>query len=495
LVEAGALVVLAVLSLLLRDLGRGAALTSILIVMSFSFGPVARALGDSSLDLKRSITAAIWVVLILGLAVLVVRLKPPVIAGLAQVLTLMAGALVVMNVVSLISYEATFEEVEAPPVPPELAHVIDEVGPDQRRPDIYYLIFDRYGARGPLRDLFGFDNSPFLDALEDKGFFVSDETRANYGKTNLSLASSLNMQYLDFLTRQYGRNTGRGAPLKDLLQRSKVAKVLRGLDYRYIHMQSGFTVTSSSPIADRNLAFDSTTPEFSTGLYNMTVFKQLLGDAVPNPVQGKLKRHYDRVRWQFDTLEEMPQLPGPKFVFAHFLMPHPPFVFDRDGNFVEEQPPPDAEDEEYLVQVRYTNKRLLALVDKLLSGPVNERPIIILQSDEGPHPTRYRVGQETFDWTNATDEELVEKFSLLNAYHLPGGSEGLYEGITPVNTFRLIFDRFFGADLPLLPDRNFQYRSKSKLYDFFEITDRIRSPRYEGPPGSAELAHSLSRPA
>jgi hypothetical protein len=42
-----------------------------------------------------------------------------------------------------------------------------------------------------------------------------------------------------------------------------------------------------------------------------------------------------------------------------------------------------------------------------------------------------------------------------------------------VNTFRLIFGAYFGADLPLLPDRSFTSAGKYRPYDLTEITDRL----------------------
>ena len=53
---------------------------------------------------------------------------------------------------------------------------------------------------------------------------------------------------------------------------------------------------------------------------------------------------------------------------------------------------------------------------------------------------------------------IREKLNLpiLNAYHLPGdGIEALYPNISPVNTFRVIFNEYFGFNLPLLEDQSY----------------------------------------
>jgi hypothetical protein len=183
--------------------------------------------------------------------------------------------------------------------------------------------------------------------------------------------------------------------------------------------------------------------------------------------------------YEFRVLDLLADDPGPKFVFAHFLAPHPPYVFHPDGSFVEQEPLA-TEDERagYIRQMQYVNRRILELVDRLLDAPADQQPIVILQADEGPFPARYDANEWRFDWHTATDEELVEKAGILNAYHLPGvdpETAGLYPTITPVNSFRVVFNTYFGTDLPLLPDRIFAHTSQQEFYDFFEVTDRVAS--------------------
>jgi hypothetical protein len=90
------------------------------------------------------------------------------------------------------------------------------------------------------------------------------------------------------------------------------------------------------------------------------------------------------------------------------------------------------------------------MVNSILSqsGP---RPIIIIQADHG------------FGYSGAGVQ-------ILNAYYLPdGGEQQLYPTITPVNTFRVIFDRYFGAHLGLLPDKS--YELGDNLYQLLPDVD------------------------
>ena len=103
-------------------------------------------------------------------------------------------------------------------------------------------------------------------------------------------------------------------------------------------------------------------------------------------------------------------------------------------------------------------------------------PIIILQGDEGPYPDRYRSAARSFRWEQATDAEVRQKFGILNAYYLPGvDSSSLYPSITPVNSFRLVLDLYFGTSLGLLPDRSYACVSYSHPYELLDITDKLKT--------------------
>jgi hypothetical protein len=126
-------------------------------------------------------------------------------------------------------------------------------------------------------------------------------------------------------------------------------------------------------------------------------------------------------------------------------------------------------------QLTYANSRLLALVDHIVESDPDA--VILLQADEGPFPLRYRELGWEFDWREATDEELEEKFGILFAMRVPGAdleAEGFHDAITPVNAFRIIFNARFGTDLSLLPDRVLSHTDLYNFYQMFDITDRLR---------------------
>ena len=102
--------------------------------------------------------------------------------------------------------------------------------------------------------------------------------------------------------------------------------------------------------------------------------------------------------------------------------------------------------------------------------------IIVVAADEGPYPKGYGGDQGTFDWATAPDEALLIKYGILQAFHLPDdlpAEPAVPQTISPVNTFRLLFDRLFGMDLPLLPDREYTSRDWPHAFDLTDVTDRL----------------------
>ncbi len=339
-----------------------------------------------------------------------------------------------------------------------------------RKPDIYYIIFDRFASHSTLTKRYGHDDTPLLDYLRKRGFFVADDSRANYLVTAQSLASSLNMSHLLPLTDVVGRESADWLPVFDLLADYRLQRFLSGQGYRYVHIGPKWTPTAHNRFADENVRF-ATVPEFTMMLVSSTAFYPVLYRlGVGNADFEK----YRRVQFQLDVLAGLPaREPEPLFVFAHILVPHGPYVFNHDGTYRRPEIA-QAHDEatNFVEQVGYLEGRIPAMVDSLLAGySADNPPVIVIQSDEGPYPTRTQP--HAFQWETATNEEMSEKMRILNAIYAPGCEERLYPSMTPVNTFRIILNTYFGTRLEMLPDRSYSYQNLQRLYDFFEVTDRV----------------------
>ena len=437
---------------------------SVSVVLFFSYGHVWTFVHNDLV--LASAFGAVAAATLVGL----VRTRRP-LRDLTRVLNIVAAVMAAVLLVSIVTDGA-----RRPARASSLGLSLDEPAAPR---DIYYLIFDRYADATVLRDHFGFDNGPFIRSLEDRGFVVAQRSTANYQNTHMSLASSLNMDHLDRLMADVGRPSMDLEPVFERIRRSEVARLLKGAGYRYVHVGSWASFTASSPIADVNLPPIGGS-EFSRVLYGSTALSPMLRTAATN--ENVTQR--DATLGAFSKLDEAIGIHGPKFVFAHFIIPHPPYVFDRDGD-VDLDPQREGNVRGYLEQVRFANAHIERIVARLLDVPPDERPIIVIQSDEGPYPrlsTRFPPS-----WATEPAGDVRVKYGILNAYLLPGASDSpgaVYPTISPVNTFRVIFDRYFGTDLGLLPDESFSTASKKDRYTLVGLGDAPAAApsRFRPPP-------------
>lgn len=462
---------LAVARLLVRDAAKAGLLVALLVVAMFSYGHVAAAISSWQLGgvaLSRpNVMFTAWTVLIAVTAYPVVRTKRD-LEALTKILTVVAVVLVVLPVANVVIYN-----VGAGSAHSKLCVEEQEFPPSMHQPptparDIYYIVLDRYGSGTTLNSIYGFDNTSFLDSMRELGFFVADESHANYLVTAQSLASSLNMSYINCLSETMGSGSDNWLPLFEMLKDYPVWRYLKSLGYTFVHAGPSWTPTAHNEMADINYNY-CRLPEFATLLFESTMISPLLLKLnIVDP--SNEKRH--RINYQFDALEVLPGLDGPKFVFVHFLLPHNPFVFDRDG----ERPTSDELKQRgrygnYIHQVEFANKRLTSLVERLIADSAVQ-PIIILQADEGPYPES--AIQLDFCWTDATQDQLKQKMGILNALYLPDADLSLlYPGISPVNTFRVVFNLYFGGSFELLPDEHYTFEDIQHLYDFVRVTDQL----------------------
>jgi hypothetical protein len=165
--------------------------------------------------------------------------------------------------------------------------------------------------------------------------------------------------------------------------------------------------------------------------------------------------HYLQTLFVLDELPRMPYMEedeDPKFVFVHLLVPHEPFIFSPDGRF-EHRHSFDEFVEGYRNNVEFIDKQILTLVAQIIQRS-SKPPIIIIQGDHGP---------------NSIEPETT--MPIFNAYYLPKGYQQVYDTITPVNTYRIVFSEYFGLDYDLLEDES--YFSPTKLLSEYELVPNI----------------------
>jgi hypothetical protein len=193
-------------------------------------------------------------------------------------------------------------------------------------------------------------------------------------------------------------------------------------------------------------------------------------------IQMPYETHRSEILSTFDRVQAVSRMEGTYFVYAHIIAPHPPFVFDEKGKVLSPNEPFKLADANHFVkdhsrktyivgyrnQLQYINTRVLEVLDAILAHS-DVPPIIILQGDHGPGAhMHYGSFEKTLP---------AERFGILNAYYFPDQDyAGLYPSISPVNSFRVVLNQFFGQDYALLPDRHY-YSPWGYPFDFTEVTD------------------------
>ena len=448
--------------MLLGSARRGAVVASALLIAWYGFGHAAPILADAGLTEGQRI--GLWLLFIaaaIAYAVFAGRSLPKVTA----LLNIFAAVLVTFTFTAIIPYEASRATRSVAAVDTASA---GSGGPAITR-DVYYLVFDRYGSADALETAFGITDNDLYDWLEQRGFQVQRDSHANYRATDFSLAATLNMTYLDRLTETVGRVSGDRTPAQAMLRDHRVGKEFQAMGYRYVHLGSWFGPTASIPWADENVTA-GVTSEFESVLRDTTMAPALeRAGGGEKAARTFFERHGDIALFEFRQLNRLASAPGPKFVFAHILLPHDPYVFRPDGSrYTEEEVRPMEEAGLYAGQLAFTNSRIKALIATLIAGDDASDPIIIVQGDEGPLACR------SVDCVGDDPRYFHIRFGNLNAMFLPGVDAEVPDDLSSVNTFRFLFREAFGQDLDLLPDRSYTWPDNDHIYDFRDVTDQLR---------------------
>ena len=462
---------------ILKDWGRSGLLSSLIAALFFSFGHAANAIENflltTQLEFNLSVLAIIWLAVFLAASFFIASKPLP--ASTTRFFNLFSFILVgfvVINIASVghINSELTQEEIAAiAQLRGEAAAESSLVPPTASElPDIYYIILDGYLRADYLEEYFNLDISPFLDELLERGFYIVSNSRSNYLNTNYSLNSSVNLVYFHEYPKKVFNKS------KFNLYNNYLHDFLDKYDYQTVVFDSGTGDTNEqdldifvsldrledqeNPILNRFeqfflkttlglLLFDSTDPDNSTGQAN---------EMIRETVNQELAERRDRITLAFDHLPDYADRTGHFYLFSHIYSPHIPFLYGPDGtelsyrgdqNLYWYEVPQEDYPEYYGYQIEYLNKTILETIDQILS--TSTKPVVIVvQADHGD--------ELYLDRENPTREGVEVRSAILNAiYFSDGAYDQLYPSLTPVNTFRIILNHWFGTQYPLLPDRVF----------------------------------------
>lgn len=362
-------------------------------------------------------------------------------------------------------------------------------------PDVWHILFDRYAANSTLQARYGYDNSPFLDELRKRGFQVSEHAFSNYQRTGPSVASTMNGTLLDPLSKPMAHQQDDWVPMYRIMRDSAAIRQFNAMGYRTIFAGSWWEPTRFSSTASETIQVRAL-PEIARLVIDRSAIGFWFANTSMPWLNGRNDQCY-RVNEKVRQLVKIAQTDERKMVFAHFLVPHPPFVLNADGSCRSLRTALKASRRDnYVGQIELANSKALALIDAILDGP---RPaVIVLHSDEGPWPEPY-VGNEhgigtdpvTVPWGDLNSEQLHEKFAILMAMRDPQGEMPQTMPSSPVQIYPAILHDYFQSPASIPPSRSFVYKSEEALYQFEEVSARLQPPGEVAHPPALASAEGL----
>lgn len=451
---------------LLGNAERAAAITTVASIIFFSYGHLFEVLDSSTRGPGGAYLIAIATAAFLVTTWLLARGKKN-LAAFSTTLNAMGVVLIAMSLWSIAVFELSAADSEN--FLTQTIAVGDTREISNERPDIYYIVLDSYPSTHGLKKFYDYDNSKFTGYLRKRGFMIAEKSRSNYAQTLLSLASSLNLDYINDLSERQLPRVQKSMILQDMIGDNQVGRFLRQVGYEFVHVRSSWSGTARNKYADREI-FTGNGNEFSMILVRTTalrIFERRIGLVKAGARQ--------RILATFERLQEVPQSRKPTFTFAHIVAPHPPYLFGQNGEKLKEtnykwDGTAWKQQALYLGQLRFINSKMRETIDAIMTDSETE-PIVIVQGDHGPASTFYLDPIGT--WRFPTNRQLDERTGILSAYYLPGNKVGsLPANISPVNSFRLIFNAYFDTDYDLLPNEVY-FSSYQSPYDFATMTGRL----------------------
>lgn len=356
-----------------------------------------------------------------------------------------------------------------------LAALEGRAAPDS--PDVWHLVFDRYAGLDTLRSTYAYDNRPFVDALRARGFTVQDRAFSNYQRTGHSVASTLNGAMLDPLAAPMASQPGDWVPIYRSMRDSAALRAFNRMGYETIFAGSWWEPTRFSNTASQSLSIRAMPQLARLAIDQSAIGFWTRGIRLPW-LDGRLDQCF-RANEKFRRLKQIAGSPDRKQVFAHFLVPHPPFVLNADGSCRSlDHARATSRRDNYIAQVEFANREALALVDAISAGP--RAAVIVIHSDEGPWPAPY-VGNEhglgtdpvEVPWASLPPDKLRDKMAILLAVRGPSGPPRTMPA-SPVQIYPAILRDHFGSNAPLPPSRHAIFESDRALYRFTDVSSKLQ---------------------
>jgi hypothetical protein len=332
---------------------------------------------------------------------------------------------------------------------------------DCPRPNIYLILADEYAGREELKKIFSFDNGPFEDSLRKRMFHVVSAPRSNYNFTPYSMASLFSMDYLKGITSR-ANEFGNQSICFQQIKNNELVRILEKFGYRFVNFSLFDFAGQETPFGN-SFFYTIGQKLISSQTLTSRVKKDLSFHLASTLGLNWAKENFQNrsisiIRKQYDVTiaEAGKNSKQPRFVYTHFIMPHYPYLFDKEGRKLSwDQMLDDKREDLYLDYLQYANKKYLLLIDSILAKD-RTNPVIIFMSDHGF--TKYTSDQlAPIRSGQAQAEQLAAdpsyNFQNIINIRLPDGDETkIPDTMTNVNLFRILLNTEFKQRLPILKD-------------------------------------------
>lgn len=316
-------------------------------------------------------------------------------------------------------------------------------------PDIFFMVFDEYTSSIALKKYYQFDNARLDSSLRNAGFFISSNSQSNYNATSFSLATTFNMQYFNKDFERTSNNTYSLFQGAYAFKTSLLPRLLKENNYHIVNY--GLLNIEDHPANVQPLFTEYGKKVFSLETLWGRVQRDILWNITTRfSKNGKFwpadKNFINRNTANYSNFLKALNIETstPKFIYGHVAIPHRPPYVDRRGHprmLSNEDFTDKSHDSLYIEQVIYANTWIDSLINVAVTTKRN-RPLVLII--EGDHGNRYAA------WGRNIREK---QFMNLNAYYFSDKDYSmLYDSISPVNSFRVVLNKYFNTQLPLLKD-------------------------------------------
>ena len=479
------------LKIILKNPFKSALIVTIILILLFSYGHVYYLLNDVSID-GFDIGRNLYLIPAFGLAL-----------GILIFFTIRAGrvfdnATSIINVVSIVFIMVAISNVVF--VGAEITNYDKDssqelfyetrdfsgyfephkflISENQELPDVYYLILDEYARNDALLEYHDFSNHELTEFLENKGFHIAKNSFANYPMSVQSIPATMNMNYINFLADEIGTEVRNYKPLNEknygLYPNNMVIKNFKEMNYKIITFNTFALHLHENPLSDETFCHRD---KFllDNRLVDVLARTSIFGYYVERWAEGELRQVTLCAFENFGNAGNV--FDEPVFVWAHVMLPHPPWIFGPNGEEITPGKPllitdnPEFRDSgwepkrQYIQQVQFANKKTIEAVENILEN--NKNAIIIIQGDHG-------TAWET-NWMEPSKDDAWQRLRNFDAIYFPDEDKRvqLNDDRTLVNTFRIIFNSYFGSDYEILENKMY-WGWNAKPYYFEDVTNYLQ---------------------